>query len=1071
MKVLFFEHIATAVYTEYTVEKKVKYSEIIKNLGIKGEAFVIIDGDETLYFPECKNKKPKSDIIQIKRIPEKSAGNLISAIVGAIMVAVGVFTSWSGGGALIVSGAAMIVGAGVSEIMARKANNPTLQQDGMQQEQRYGLTGTSNRVSLGSKYPVIFGKHVITPPIVGNYYTELENNTGTGDQFMRVLLCVGYNQLKVTDFKIGLNELASNSGDVRNGMIPKTGTYDAQIEIRQNGLYPNLYPYRKYEEQISAEIRYFEDENFTETRMTVKNTTGIYIIISFQGLYTVSSEGFYLNASATIGVKYRKKGGTAWTLAEQTKFINNKNAVLRYVIQKTFSDAEIAGNPTGEWEIAVYRTAPASTSTTTVNKAYWATLRCDTKQRPVIQKELEKMCIVALKIRANEQTNGILDQISCTAQSVFPVWNGVDWNTKSPTSNPASCYIGALQSKFLTRKVVDDRIDWPALQTFSEWCDNNGYECNGIISNGEQVFDILNKILQTSRANFYLKDGLYSLTHDTYQTNPVALFTPKNSRDFSAQKLFPNHIDGMDVTFNDAANEWKADNQIVYPYGYTETGTETNQEVNLWGVTNYAQVVKLMRYILACNQLRPESYVLTVGIEHFSIPIGARVLIQHDVLLVGITSGRIKAVNGQKIEVDEIIQIDDLDASYALKIFHRDGTITTVSVETPTIPVNTLTAVGAFTAAKDDIYAFGISGNETIDCIVTGKTIGDNLSGTLSFMPYAPAVFDCDNQPIPAYEPHITRPIRQGISIIGESLNPEMGVALQDDGVVYYDFANYAQHDDDGDYFFNRGTLLNLGKGYWQNLTFSYDGLYWSTAAGTGNVKFYTDNTLYKNTSISFFMKDLVLSASRKYIFSYNDAINQNTLELYTENNKLFVECQGYVQEIAGYNFANRHHLCIIRDLATTGLSIYVDGLPYVHNVDFGTFTYNLISEDSDNLISEDGDNLVSENYAIGIVDLDRQVDFYLFNDLNESAGASCSLAKFRLFRRALDEKDVEILATDGIITSNIEILNRYLGVYVAAPDESKLGDTFDYSGTTNTDFINGKRYVRTLAGWILYGG
>ena len=675
MKVLFYEHIAASVYKEYEFKRKCKYSTIIKKLGLKG-CFCIVDGDETLYYPDCKDLRPKQNVIHIKRVPEKSAGNMISAIVGAVLVTigvvVGVFTGWTGVGAvwsagLIMSGASMMVGAGISELMAQSPNAPSLKEQ-YQQKEKYGLTGTSNRVSLGSKYPVIFGKHVITPPIVGNYYTELENNNGSGDQFMRVLLCVGYNQLKLTDFKIGLNELASNSGDIRNGIIPTTGTYDAQIEIRQNGLYPDLYPYRKYEEQISAEVKYFESEaDYTETRTTVKNTTGIYIILTFQGLYSLSSKGDYKNESATIGVKYRPKSGGSWSNMKKKTYTNNKNEVLRYYVSKTFSNQEMQNNPTGEWEVIVYRTSPASTVSTSVNKCYWATLRSDTKQRPVIKKELDKMCVVALKIRANQQTSGILDQVSVVAQSVFPVWNGSNWNTSSPTSNPAACYLGALRSNFLTRKVADDRIDWNELQDFYEWCDTNGYQCNGVISNGEQVFNILNKILQTSRAFFYLKDGLYSLVHDIQKPNPVALFTPKNSRNFTAQKLFPTHIDGIDMTFNDASNNWEADNQIIYPDAYTPTGDETNQEMNAWGVTSFAQAVKLARYVLACNKLRPESFQLTVGLENFSIPLGSRCLIQNDVLLVGLTGGRIKSVNGTHIQLDEVVKVEEIG-----DIHHRE---------------------------------------------------------------------------------------------------------------------------------------------------------------------------------------------------------------------------------------------------------------------------------------------------------------------------------------------------------------------------------------------------------------
>ena len=1071
MKVLFYEHIAASLYKEHEFKRRCKYSSIIKKLGLKG-CFCIVDGDETLYYPDCKDLKPKNKVIHIKRVPEKSAGNLVSAIVGSIMVVVGaIFWATPFGVPLVVAGASMIVGAGISELLGQGINQPSLKDDAAEQK-RYGLTGTSNKVSLGSKYPVIFGRHSITPPIVGNYYTELEDNTGTGDQFMNVLLCVGYAPLSIKDIKIGSNELASNSTDVRNGSIDTSGTYDASIELRQDGTYPTLYPYKRYEEQISAEIKYYESESeYSGTRVTIKGTKGIYIIVSFQGLYTVKSSGKYDNASVKVGMKYRQKNTTTWKDGGSWTYTNNKRDVLRYAFSKQFSNTEMQNNPTGEWEIIVYRTTAPSSSSTVVDKCYWATLRCDTNERPVIQKELNKMCVMALRIRANDQAQGILDQINMTAHSVFPIWNGSNWNTKRPTSNPAACYLGALRSNFLPRKVSNDRIDWDALQNFYEWCETNEYECNGIISNGEQVFNILNKILQTSRANFYLKDGLYSLTHDIPIENPVALFTPKNSRNFSAQKLFPTHIDGIDAVFDDETNDWKTDNQIVYPYGYTQTGNETNQEMNMWGVTSFNQVVKLARYILACNELRPESYTLTVGLENFSIPLGSRCLIQTDVLSVGLAGGRIKAIDGQRITIDEMVQVSDTSKTYALKVFHRDGTITNIIVSAPTVSTITLTAIGTFTAEVGDIYAFGIYEEETIDCIVTGKTIGENLSGTLTFLPYAPEVFDCETQEIPAYDPHITVGRQQGFSIIGEQLEPTKGVAVQDDGIVYYDFADYAVHSDDGDYYYNRGDLLSLGKGYFANITRSYiGGKYYGVSSGSGELYCNVDNSFYKSTTVSFFMANLTLSASKKTIWKYEDLTNQNSIEFYTENSSLWLQCQGYVQEITGYNFSQEHHFAIIRDIDEFNFSIYIDGELYIKQR-YDSFTYNLISEVGDNLIDENGNNLVSEEYAFPINSLDRTKQFYIFYDGTSGSSATVSLSKFRIFRRILSEKEVAILSQNDILSSMIEILNRFLGSYDYAPDESKIGDTFKYTGITNNEYVNGKTYLRTLAGWVIYGG
>ena len=1080
MKVLFYEHIAASVYKEHELKRRCKYSTIIKKLGLNGH-FCIVDGDETLYYPECKDLKPKSDTIHIKRIPERSAGNIISSVVGAVMVGAGIVVGltlgWTGvGGAvaagLIVSGASMMVGAGISELMGTKSPNAPSLKDDIAEGKRYGLTGTSNRISLGSKYPVIFGKHSITPPIVGNYYTELDGNTGTSDQYMRVLLCVGYAPLSLSNIKIGNNDLAKNEQDIQNGQIPTTGTYEADIEVRQDGTYPSLYAYKKYEEQISSEINYYADESqYTGTRMTIKGTTGIYIIVSFQGLYTISSQGEYGDATVTIGMKYRKKNGVTWKNGGTYTYVNNKRDVLRYYIEKKFSSSEMADNPSGEWEIMMYRTTSPATSSTVIDKCYWATLRCDTNERPVIQKELNKMCVLALRIRATDQASGILDQINLTATSIFPVWDGYSWENTEKTSNPASCYLGALRSNFLSRKVSDDRIDWVALQNFYNWCETNGYECNGVISNGEQVFNILNKILQTSRANFYLKDGLYSLTHDVPVENPVALFTPKNSRNFGAQKLFPTQISGIDATFDDENNEFKTDNQIVYPYGYTETGDEVNQEMNMWGVTSFDQVVKLSRYILACNKLRPEVYTLTVGLENFSIPLGSRCLIQTDVLLVGLAGGRIKSINGQKIELDEMVVGSDSTKQYALKVFGRNGAINTIRVSRPAVSTTTLTAVGTFSAQPGDIYAFGIYGEETLDCIVTGKTIGENLSGTLTFMPYAPEVFNCDSQPTPDYNPHITIGHQGGFSIVGEQLEPTKGVAFQDDGIVYYDFADYAMHADDGDYYFNRGDLLSFGKGYYSNLTRKkINGKYYASSSGTGQLYCNIDNAFYKNTSISFFMSNLTLSSEKKTIWKYDDSVNQNIFEFYTQNNKLLLNCQEYIQEISDIDLSMEHHFAIIRDIEKTLFRIYIDGTLYVEKR-FDSFTYNLISEDSDNLIDEDGNNLVSEDYAVGILSLDREKMFNIFFDGNDGTGATVDLCRFRIYRRVLTEKEVAILAKNGILSSMMEILNRYLGAYVDAPSDSKIGDTFDYTGTTNNEYIHGKKYIRTLAGWILYGG
>ena len=71
------------------------------------------------------------------------------------------------------------------------------------------VRGAENTSLRGNNYPFVMGKHLITPFIVGDPYTEYTGNRGE-NAYVRVLLCAGYAPLKLTDFKLGEFMLAYN---------------------------------------------------------------------------------------------------------------------------------------------------------------------------------------------------------------------------------------------------------------------------------------------------------------------------------------------------------------------------------------------------------------------------------------------------------------------------------------------------------------------------------------------------------------------------------------------------------------------------------------------------------------------------------------------------------------------------------------------------------------------------------------------------------------------------------------------------------------------------------------------
>jgi hypothetical protein len=118
------------------------------------------------------------------------------------------------------------------------------------------------------------------------------------------------------------------------------------------------------------------------------------------------------------------------------------------------------------------------------------------------------------------------------------VTNEENWERYEVSSNPASAYLHCLRGNFLPEKASVETIDWQALEKLYLWCEEKDYKCDGIISNGEPLRSILNKILATCRGSFYIKSGLYSLIHDIEKPNPIALLTPKNSSGFWSKQEF-----------------------------------------------------------------------------------------------------------------------------------------------------------------------------------------------------------------------------------------------------------------------------------------------------------------------------------------------------------------------------------------------------------------------------------------------------------------------------------------------------------------------------------------------------
>ena len=186
-----------------------------------------------------KNYEPEDDeLVNVIFLPtSERAGKIIGGVfVGAVIGAV--FGSLIiGAGLLIAAGAGMFASAATASILGTAgwvigglavagaiaggfiANNryeknqqqklSSTRDSGKQGSQLPDVRGAENSSIRGNNFPFVIGKHLITPFVIGDPYTEYSGPNGS-NAYIHILLCAGYAPLKLTDFKLGEFWLAYN---------------------------------------------------------------------------------------------------------------------------------------------------------------------------------------------------------------------------------------------------------------------------------------------------------------------------------------------------------------------------------------------------------------------------------------------------------------------------------------------------------------------------------------------------------------------------------------------------------------------------------------------------------------------------------------------------------------------------------------------------------------------------------------------------------------------------------------------------------------------------------------------
>jgi|GEM_PF-913400 len=421
--------------------------------------------------------------------------------------------------------------------------------------------------------------------------------------------------------------------------------------------------------------------------------------------------------------------------------------------------------PRGRYDVRVRRITADADDDNTFNDTVWTALRTVRNSYPI---RMQNLAVTALRIKATDQMNGIVDRLNGVVHSILPDWNGENW-VEQATSNPASLYRHVLQGSANARPLNDARLDLPRLQAWHAACATTGREFNAVIDYDVSVREVLHDIAAAGRASPTILDGKWSVIEDRPQSVPIQHFTPYNTYGFQGRKAFDEVPEALRIRFINREKGWLQDERLVFRDGFDEATATKYESLTLTGITDPAQAWRDGRYHLATALLRPETYSFYCDIEHLVCTRGDLIRFTHDVPLFGLHGSRVAAVVADPADESIVLGIRMESAmpmaageSYAARFRHADGSSSVVPLRTQEGTHDTVTFAvpQPLTAAPEpgDLLLAGIAGRESVALVVQAIEPQSDLGARITCVDAAPAIHAADQGSIPLYNSRMTLP-------------------------------------------------------------------------------------------------------------------------------------------------------------------------------------------------------------------------------------------------------------------------------------------------------------------------
>lgn len=632
---------------------------------------------------------------------------------------------------------------------------------------RYQLTGTQNRFEPYATIPRIFGKRRVYPLMAARPYSEIQGN----DEYLRIALMVGWGPVKISDIRIGETPLSAFAGvdvEVREG-------WDTDSPL-------TLFTRTVTEQQFSIELaKPTEATPEWSTRTSDTNTTEIIVDVAMpSGIAYFNDNGSRDPITVQFEVQYRPVGGS-WFGPVWANALTDEGFSTAGQITITGSDTSAVRasgrfypGAAGQYEVRI-RKLTTERGNRYVEAAYWTVMRSVQPSNAIQQPGLS---LIAIRMKASGQLNGVPNSINCVAESYLPVYNGSTW-AWAISRNPAWAYAHVLRFRGPEQIIADSRIDLATIQAWATACAATApnaaearWNFDGVIEGGS-VFSALRQIAAHARATFTIRDGKYSVVREVAQTVPVQHITPRNSWGYQGKKDFLDYPHALRVQFLNAAKGYQEDEVIVYDDGYSAANASKFESLELPGCTSSTQAWREGRYLIAAGRLRPEEHIVNMDIEAVRCTQGDLVRFSHDAISIGLATSRIRTMTLNGGVIATMILEDEMQfeagKTYGLRVRNTFGTsllitlVTTGSTLTDTVTLNTVVDYAGSGIRDGDLVMFGEYALESAPMIVKRIENGPDFTARLTLVDAQPAIYTADTTAIPVFNSLITiqAPIEQ----------------------------------------------------------------------------------------------------------------------------------------------------------------------------------------------------------------------------------------------------------------------------------------------------------------------